>query len=119
MGERSQNHLEKDGLLKELDHTLEHIEKAMDKHYMFTGKAVAELFRAACTAAAKLPNMELYTELMEVHSSDEELTVIFHRAAAEAGMRDGSDEDGGSDDDGYENYKDCDEEEEEMLYDGD
>lgn len=101
-----------------LDAILEHLAIEMDKDFMRAGKALAELYRAVCTAAAKLPALELHTELMCVQNSDDELTVIFHRDAAEAGMR-GDDEDDDDDTPEDNDYDLSDEEEEGMLYDAD
>ena len=105
-----------DPVLNEVDAILEHLAIEMDKDFMRAGKALAELYRAVCTAAAKLPDLELHTELMCVMNNEDKLTVIFHRDAAEAGMPDLDDED---DDEEAWDDEDEDEDEEEKLYDGD
>ena len=104
--------------MEKLDTILEQLAIEMDKDFMRAGKALAELYRAVCTAAAKLPTLELHTELMCVQNSDDELTVIFHRDAAENGMHDDDDEDEDDPEDD-DNYDLNDEEEEGMLYDAD
>ena len=104
--------------MEKLDTILEQLAIEMDKDFMRAGKALAELYRAVCTAAAKLPELELHTELMCVQNSDDELTVIFHRDAAEAGMR-GDDEDDSDEAPDNDDYDLTDEEEEGMLYDAD
>ena len=88
------------------------LEKQMDKDFMETGKAVAELFRAVCTAAIKLPNMELHTELMCLTNDENGLAVFFNRDTADEGEHHLHDDF----DDAFDGYDD---EEEEMLYDGD
>lgn len=103
--------------MEKLDTILEQLAIEMDKDFMRAGKALAELYRAVCTAAAKLPTLELHTELMCVQNSDDELTVIFHRDAAESGMRDDDEDDDDPEDD--DNYDLNEEEEEGMLYDAD
>ena len=120
----------RDELMKEINDFLEHLEEQMNREFMQAGKTLAELYRAMCTAAAKLPNLELHTELMCVHNDEDGLTVIFHRDVAEGIASDPDDEadeddesdDSNDDDDGgdYEfgDYYDFNEEEE-MLYDGD
>lgn len=105
-----------DPKMEKLDAILEHLAIEMDKDFMRAGRALAELYRAVCTAAAKLPELELHTELMCVQNTDDELTVIFHRDAAEAGMRADDEADDTPDDDDYDL---TDEEEEGMLYDAD
>ena len=116
------NHKNKQGnkndlKLEKLDAILEHLAIEMDKDFMRAGKALAELYRAVCTAAAKLPELELHTELMCVQNSDDELTVIFHRDTARTGMRDDEDDDDDTPDD--DDYNLTNEEEEGMLYDAD
>lgn len=115
---KDNKNIKNDSKMEKLDAILEQLAIEMDKDFMRAGKALAELYRAICTAAAKLPELELHTELMCVQNSDDELTVIFHRDAAEASMRDDDEDD---DDDAPDNdYDDLtDEEEEGMLYDAD
>ena len=117
----------RDELMKEINDFLEHLEEQMNREFMQAGKTLAELYRAMCTAAAKLPNLELHTELMCVHNDEDGLTVIFHRDVAEGIASDPDDEGGDDDDDDEEgdggdyefgDYYDFNEEEE-MLYDGD
>lgn len=115
---KDNKNIKNDSKMEKLDTILEQLAIEMDKDFMRAGKALAELYRAVCTAAAKLPTLELHTELMCVQNSDDELTVIFHRDAAEADMRDDDEDD---DDDASDNddYDLTDEEEEGMLYDAD
>ncbi len=101
-----------DPVMNEVDAILGHLAIEMDKDFMRVGKTLAELYRAVCTAAAKLPDLELHTELMCVVNNDDKLTVIFHRDAVEAGMHGLDEEDDDEDDED-------DEDEEVKLYDGD
>lgn len=59
------------------DSLLDEMAKEMDRGFMDAGKTLAELFRAVATAAAKLPNLELHTDMITVYSEDNDLTVIF------------------------------------------
>jgi len=51
--------------------------KEMDRGYMEAGKTLAELFRAVATAAAKLPDLELRTEMMTVKNDEDGLSIVF------------------------------------------
>ena len=53
------------------DRILDEMAKEMDRGYMEAGKTLAELFRAVATAAAKLPALELRTEMMTVKNGDD------------------------------------------------
>ena len=59
------------------DSLLDEMAKEMDRGFMDAGKTLAELFRAVATAAAKLPNLELHTDMITVYSEDKDLTGIF------------------------------------------
>ena len=59
------------------DSLLDEMAKEMDRGFMDAGKTLAELFRAVATAAAKLPNLELHTDMITVCNDDSNLTVIF------------------------------------------
>ena len=103
----------KDPAMESINEILNDLEKKMDADFMETGKDLAVLFRAVCTAAAKLPDMELHTELMSVTNNDEGLTVVFSRENAEKGNRIRNDYK-----EFFKGFED-DDEEEGMLYDGD
>lgn len=98
----------------DLDVLLTDIEAEMDRGFMHSGKTLAELFRAVCSAAIKLPNLEIHTELMCVINEDDSMTVIFHRRAAECGP--GNSRNGVA---GKDETDDSDEDEEGLVYDGD
>ena len=90
--------------LDAIDDLLIEMAKMMDKEFMETGKDLAELYRAVCTAAAKLPEMELNTELMTVVNDENGLAVFFNRVNAVHGdgavkHPDGDDTDSADDDD--------------------
>ena len=68
---------------------LDHLAAEMDNGFMMAGKNLAELFRAVCIAAVKLPEMDLHTELVSIHNNEEGLTVSFHRDVVE-GRKDGT-----------------------------
>lgn len=60
-----------------LDRVLEDMAAEMDDAYMSFGKTIAELFRAMCEAAAKLPNIELKTDMLTICNDDDCLSVSF------------------------------------------
>ena len=96
--------------LEAIDDLLVEMAKMMDKEFMETGKDLAELYRAVCTAATKLPEMELNTDLMTVVNNENGLAVFFNRVNAEHG--DGAVKHPDGDDHDYD-----DDDEEGMIYD--
>lgn len=100
--------------LEYMDNILANLEEDMDKSFMETGRSLAELYRAVCTAALVLPDMELTTDLMKVSNSEDGLTVVFDRRSLKHSNNH-------FDDPGYDEYEDDidDDDEEGMLYDGD
>ena len=59
------------------DHLLEELASEIDTAYMSFGKTIAELLRAMCEAAAKLPNIELKTDMLTLCNEDNRLSVTF------------------------------------------
>ena len=74
------------------DRILDEMAKEMDRGYMEAGKTLAELFRAVATAAAKLPDLELRTEMMTVKNSDDGLSIVFKRDEAQPAFLDDDEE---------------------------
>jgi hypothetical protein len=74
------------------DRILDEMAKEMDRGYMEAGKTLAELFRAVATAAAKLPNLELRTEMMTVKNGDDGLSIVFKRDEAKPAFLDDEEE---------------------------
>jgi hypothetical protein len=74
------------------DRILDEMAKEMDRGYMEAGKTLAELFRAVATAAAKLPDLELRTEMMTVKNSDDGLSIVFKRDEAKPAFLDDEEE---------------------------
>ena len=74
------------------DRILDEMAKEMDRGYMEAGKTLAELFRAVATAAAKLPALELRTEMMTVKNGDDGLSILFKRDEAKPAFLDDDEE---------------------------
>ena len=74
------------------DRILDEMAKEMDRGYMEAGKTLAELFRAVATAAAKLPALELRTEMMTVKNGDDGLSIVFKRDEAQPAFPDDDEE---------------------------
>ena len=102
--------------LEKLDKVLDELEQDMDKGFMETGRNLAELYRAVCTAALVLPKLDLSTDLMQVTNNEDGLTVFFDRSKVD--RKHSRFEDCGYDDFEDEDYDD-DDEEEGLIYDGD
>lgn len=74
------------------DRILDEMAKEMDRGYMEAGKTLAELFRTVATAAAKLPDLELRTEMMTVKNGDDGLSIVFKRDEAQPAFLDDDEE---------------------------
>jgi hypothetical protein len=59
---------------------------------MEAGKTLAELLRAVATAAAKLPDLELRTEMMTVKNDEDGLSIVFKRDEAQPAFLDDDEE---------------------------
>jgi len=82
------------------DETLKMLEKKIDAGAAHIGLVIADIFTFLTKSAAMLPDMELHTELIDLTADDNGISVYIRR----------------SDSTDNENYDD---EEEELLYDGD
>lgn len=85
----------------ETNNTLKAMEKKIDAGAAHIGLVIADIFTFLTKSAAMLPDMELHTELLDMTVDDSEISVCIKHS-----------DNSGEDDD----YND---EEEELLYDGD
>ena len=108
--------------LDSIDGLLDALTEEMDVDFMEIGKGVAELFRAVCVATAKLPFMELKTNLITIIRNEDGLEVQFKSSLLDS---DGGRKDHGilraDHDEEYDPFYgyDTDDDEEGLLYDGD
>ena len=108
--------------LDSIDGLLDALTEEMDIDFMEIGKGVSDLFLAVCVAAAKLPFMELKTDLITIIRNEDGLEVQFKSKKVDS---DGDRKDHGilraGHDEEYNPFYgyDTDEDEEGLLYDGD
>ncbi|MCM1530336.1 MAG: hypothetical protein NC093_10130 [Alistipes sp.] len=84
------------------DDTLKELERRIDAGAAHIGLVIADIFTFLTKSAAMLPNMELHTELLNLTVDDSGISVYIKHQ-----------------DNISENNDDYDDEEEELLYDGD
>jgi hypothetical protein len=122
---RHYNHDVKPDAARKNDVSIEELSHGIDMEAAGIGLAIADLFKAVTLAAVRLPNMEMYSDLISVVVDDDSITVSVtglsckgsnkHSGKTRAGRCHCCD-DPGYEEDSYNPYKD---DEEERVYDGD
>jgi hypothetical protein len=107
------------------DMSIEEVSHGIDMEAADIGLAIAGLFKTLVLAAVRLPNMEMYSDLISVVVDDDSITVSVAGLSCKDNKKHGGKtrasrchccEDPGYEEDSYNPYKD---DEEERVYDGD